>query len=222
MGMGIGIVITVGIVVVLAWWVWRTRRMARALVVLDPRWAVLDLTGESGSEEIASDRRILAPILGTPTCSISTAPGADVLFIYGRVDASGRFATGGASLRDLIRDSEAKVVVVASDNDPTVLAAVAPNVGYGYANLVYTVERRGSALATFLGELFTRMYAGETMPVAWVALSPQISGKEDPNAPSTIFLPEAGQLTFAASAPSPPRRAPSPHAAGRARPAHPR
>ena len=210
MGIGIGVVIAVVVVAALAWWVWRARHMARAFVIVDPRWAVLDLTRESRSEEIATDQRILAPILGTPTVSISIPPGADILFVYGRFDASGRFANGGAALRDLIRDSGAKVVVVASDNDPGLLATAAPNVGYGYANLVVTLDRRGSALATFLGELFTRMYAGETMPLAWVTLSPQIPGREeDPHAPSVVFLPEVGQLTFAASAPAPQRRAAS-------------
>lgn len=210
MGIGIGVVIALIVVATLAWWIWRARRMARAMVILDPRWAVLDLTRESRSEEIATDQRILAPILGTPTVSISTPPGADILFIYGRFDANGGFANGGAALRELIRDSGAKVVVLASDNDPSLLAAAAPNVGYGYANLIVTLERRGSALATFLGELFTRMYAGETMPLAWVTLSPQIPGREeeeDPHTPSVIFLPEAGQLTFAASTPAPQRRA---------------
>jgi hypothetical protein len=55
-------------------------------------------------------------------------------------------------------------------------------------NLVMTINRNGSKFLPFLEKLLSRMSAGETMPAAWVSVSPQ--GPNDPrqqDSPACIF-----------------------------------
>jgi hypothetical protein len=136
-------------------------------------------------------------VLGPPEAILSSS--IDVLFVYGRIGADGSLGKGEPRLRELIRDSGAKVVVLASSNEPRACMNAAPNVGYGRANLVLTIERKGVAFRRFFAKLFTMMYAGDTMPVAWAKLAPQTPSADHPDVPAAIFGAELGQLTFTRS-----------------------
>lgn len=68
--------------------------------------------------------------------------------------------------------------------------------GNGRANLVMTLERKGATFAQFFYDLFSKMFAGTTMPMAWVQLAPQIPGANHENVPSTIFAAEVSHIVF--------------------------
>jgi hypothetical protein len=59
-------------------------------------------------------------------------------------------------------------------------------------NLVMTLKRKGPNFSRFLQELLSRMADGETMPVAWNDISPQIPGSVRPDAPESIFFAGRG------------------------------
>jgi hypothetical protein len=99
-------------------------------------------------------------------------------------------------LREIIRDSGARIVVIATENTADAYIAGAANKPYGRANLVMTLQRRGNRFASFYVRLFKMMFAGDTMPVAWVKLAPQVPGAEHEDTPGSIFAAEAGQVTF--------------------------
>jgi hypothetical protein len=171
-------------------------RAAQRVVVRSPRLGVLNLAGNDANRLITDDLKALTPLFGQSAQSTAAAPACDVLFVYARVQDSGVVEGSKVGLREIIRDSGAKIVVVATENSPDAYIAGAPNKPYGRANLVMTLERRGNRFANFYVRLFKMMFAGETMPVAWVKLAPQIPGAEHEDAPGSIFAAEAGQVTF--------------------------
>jgi len=99
-------------------------------------------------------------------------------------------------LREIIRDSGAAVVVVASPNSGESYNAAAKEKPYGSANLVMTLDRKGDAFGRFFQKLFGEMKRGKSMPIAWVKLAPQGPHSVHTDVPDTIFLCELGQLAF--------------------------
>jgi hypothetical protein len=64
-------------------------------------------------------------------------------------------------------------------------------------NVVLTIDRKNSRFTRFLESLLRRMSSGETMPVAWVALSPQNSNDpRNQDAPACIFAAGRGGVTL--------------------------
>ena len=176
-------------------WVTATRA-AQRVVVRSPRLGVLNLMGNDANRLIEDDLKALTPLFGKSTQSTAAPPACDVLFVYARVQDSGVVDGSKSGLREIIRDSGAKIVVVATENTPDGYIAGAPNKPYGKANLVMTLERRGNRFASFYVRLFKMMFAGDTMPVAWVKLAPQVPGAKHEDTPGSIFAAEAGQITF--------------------------
>ncbi len=123
-------------------------------------------------------------------------PVCDVLLIYARVERDGRIAGYGDGLRDIIRQSGAAIVIVASENDGNSYAAAGKTTGYGQANLVLTLKRKGAAFTQFFTELFARMLKGKSMLLAWVELAPQIPGATHENCPESIFAAEISHIVF--------------------------
>jgi hypothetical protein len=65
-------------------------------------------------------------------------------------------------------------------------------------NLVMTLKRKGSNFPTFLHKMLSRMASGDTMPVAWNAICPQIPRSDHPDAPESIFFAGRGGAKFLA------------------------
>jgi hypothetical protein len=63
------------------------------------------------------------------------------------------------------------------------------------ASLVFTIDRK-DGFANFFKQLFSLMAVGKPMPLAWVTLAPQHASTMPPGIPETIFVPEAGAVTF--------------------------
>ncbi len=173
-----------------------TRPVPHRAVIRSPRLGVLNLLGNKASLLIAEDLAVLTPLFGKAAQSTVAPPACDVLFIYARVLDSGAVDGSKVGLREIIRDSGATIVVVATENSGDGYIAGAPPKPYGSANLVMTLARRGPRFSSYFERLFKMMFAGETMPVAWVTLSPQVPHAEHADTPEAIFAAEAGQVTF--------------------------
>jgi len=101
-------------------------------------------------------------------------------------DGSGAKITGTALIEKCC-DSDVKLLWVASENKPEAYIKGFKAAGKPL-NLVMTINRQGPKFSVFLEELLSRMSSGETMPVAWVAVSPQ--SPNDPrqkDSPACIF-----------------------------------
>jgi hypothetical protein len=166
------------------------------VVISEPKLGIMNVMGSKALALIGEDQKAFPPLFGKPLESTKGPPKCDVLLLYAHLDESGKVSRSALGLREIIRDSGAIVVIVASENTGDSYIAGAPRKGYGRANLVMTMSRRGKAFPLFFGRLFKAMFEGETMPIAWVHLAPQVPDAEHPDAPDTIFAAEAGQVTF--------------------------
>ncbi len=164
--------------------------------IQSPRLGFLNLKGTAGEQILAEDKRALAPMFSAVEETSTTPPPSDVLFIYCDIGPDGRISGTTAGLRDIIRDSGARVVVVASENPSEGYIASARKTGYGHANLVLTLNRRGAVFSAFFSRLFSQMMKGTSMPMAWVKLAPQIPRHDHADCPGAIFSAEAGQIVF--------------------------
>jgi hypothetical protein len=126
--------------------------------------------------------------------------GCDVLFIYCNLRPEADASDPIASPRNLIKAARAYIAVFASENDPKAyVERMGKRTDWG-ANIVVVLNRNGDKFAPFFQHLFTAMFEGQSMPMAWVQLAPQgPSPRQDEN-PGSIFAAEAGHVTFARSA----------------------
>jgi hypothetical protein len=171
------------------------------VVIRNPTLGVLNLAGPSGETLLAHDLTVVGPLFGTTRRSEAAPPACDVLLVYCEIQPNGVVKGANRSLRELIRDAGASVVVVAMNHSVGAYIAAAPQLPFGRANLVMTLDRKGAGLPTFLARLFERMNAGTSMPVAWNELAPQTPGASHGDAPEVIFSCERGQVTFGAAQP---------------------
>jgi hypothetical protein len=165
----------------------QARRRAR-LVVTAPRLGLLDLRAGASAGVVEADRAALERVLGPAREGRDGPPACDVLFLYCDLEADGRVQNSARSLREIVRDSTARIVVVASENHVDRYVAATRDVGYGRANLVMTLDRKGPVFAAFFGRLFRAMAEGRTMPQAW--------REHLPPAPDTVFACELGDVAF--------------------------
>lgn len=175
-----------------------TRRITvdNPLVIESPRIGFFNLLDSSARSILEEDKQAFRPLFAAIEESNVIPPVCDVLMIYARVESDGRIAGSTVGLRDIIRQSGAAIVVVASENDPKSYTAAGKSTGYGQANLVLTLKRKGAAFTRFFAQLFGRMLKGKSMLLAWVELAPQVSGTTHENCPESIFAAEISHIVF--------------------------
>ena len=187
----------------------RPARIAAPPVIIDqPMIAFLNLAGAACTTIAAEDRTLIGELFGR-NVQLTTVPvPCDVLFLYCSFEPPGKIVGTEGSLRSLIRDSKARVAVVASQAPADLLSnrefqtALAKG-DNPPVNLVMTLNRNGDNFGRFFKSLFELMWTGLPMPMAWVQLAPQGPQQRD-DIPGTIFLAEAGHVAFAPRASSGP------------------
>lgn len=168
----------------------------RVAVLSTPKVGLLDLGGPETKELVGTDTAFLTPIFKHVKMVNLAALGCDVLFLYAELAADGSIVGSPRSLREIIRDSGAKIVVVASANPSRYYIIAGKQQPYGRANLVMTLDRCGEAFGRFFTALFSKMKEGTSMPTAWIELNPQVTGHGQYDCPETIFACEIGPLVF--------------------------
>jgi hypothetical protein len=134
-----------------------------------PKVRILDLGGEDTKQLVRSDTSFLKPLFAELQLAELAAPKCDVLFLYAKLTAEGAVLGSTRSLREIIRDSGAKVVVVAFANPSGYYIKAGKQQPYGRANLVMTLNRCGDAFGRFFEALFSKM------KVEGLCLSPGLS-----------------------------------------------
>ena len=161
-----------------------------------PRIGFWNLLGEGSSALLEEDRRTIGSLFPHVDEGVSGPPLCHVLMLYCRILGDGSVEGTRLSLGEIIRVSQAPVVVIASENDGDSYIQAAGMAGAGGVNLVMTLSRNGAEFGEFFGRLFRMMFQGRSMPVAWVELAPQIPGDESRKGPATIFACGAGHVAF--------------------------
>ncbi len=142
------------------------------------------------------DKTALGPLFTSLQESEADPPACDVLMIYANVQDDGSIAGCSAGLRDIIRKANAPIAIVASENEAKGYIAAGKHTGYGHANLVMTLKRKGTNFTQFFVQLFGEMFTGRSMPMAWVKLATQGSNTGHENCPETIFAAEVSHIVF--------------------------
>jgi len=185
--MGLIIVLAAVVLAALLLLLWRHRRRP-GLVLRNPRIGFLNLLGEEGERLVAEDRPALEPLFAAAVEGRDVpAPACDVLFVYADLGRDGNVFATEVGLRHLLRQSGARVLVVASENTSESCIVAAQEAGHSGANLILTLARNGAELPGLFVRLFQEMKQGTPMPAAYGELSP----------PGKIFLADAGDLVFA-------------------------
>ena len=174
----------------------RTVTVKNPLIIRSPKLGFLNLIGAAASAAIEQDKKDLSPLFTSVEESDSIPPHCDVLMVYAQIGGDGRIANSTLSLREIIRDARAPIAIVAWENEGPSYIAAGKNAGYGQANLVMTLKRKGPAFGEFFRQLFSRMHAGETMVLAWVKLAPQNPHPRHDHCPETIFAAEISHIVF--------------------------
>ena len=158
---------------------------------------VLDLSGGTAGALMATDRAALAPLFRRVSESADAPPRSTLLLIYCTIAADGAILNSPRTLREIIRDAGAPVVVVATPN-PGKSYTLASNrhKPLARANLVMTLDRKGEAFAHFFHRLVADMKHGTSMPRAWMKLAPQNPQAAHSDCPEAIFACELGKLAF--------------------------
>lgn len=165
-------------------------------VIKSPTVGFLNLLGAEGTRLLSEDQQAVSDLFMNSWQRTEGPLACDVLFIYCRIDETGNISATTETLRELIRHSRAKIVVVASEHPIEHYVAATKSQQNIRANLVMTLERRGALFSRFFRELFQEMQRGVSMPLAWAKLAPQYPGTAHDNLPSTIFSAEIGQVFF--------------------------
>ena len=122
----------------------------------------------------------------------------DIVHVLASVSPEGYIGESQITGTQLIQRSAnlgTKLLWLATDNDPAgYIKNFKPN--GNKLNLVMTIQRNGESFTNFLNNLLNGMQSGESMPVAWNNLCPQIPGHEHPDTPATIFFAGLGQIRF--------------------------
>lgn len=166
------------------------------LIIRSPRIGFLNLIGPSAETILREDKEALAPLFASVNESEDKPPLCDVLMIYAQLQKDGRIQGSSSGLREIIRDARAPVAIMAAENDPQSYIAAAKRTGYGQANLVMTLKRKGSIFPSFFRALFEKMSKGKSMPLAWVELAPQVPGTTHNLCPEAIFSAEISHIVF--------------------------
>jgi hypothetical protein len=177
-----------------------SRVSAPPSAIAQPAIGFLNLCGISCEAIAAQDQTEIGALFqGQVQQATATVPRCDVLFLYCELDAAAKIVGQPQSLGDVIRESGARIAVVASGIRREIVSASGfqKSLGTGNrpVNLVLVLDRNEAAFGRFFRSLFQDMWAGVPMPMAWVKLAPQ--GPRQPrDIPATVCIMGAGQVTF--------------------------
>jgi len=166
------------------------------LIVETPRIGFINLVGPAGESLVNEDKRVLADLFDSVDTGRDEPLICDVLMIYCDLEHNGTIAGHSAGLRDVIDAAKAPIAIVASENRADCYIAAGKRDGHAATNLVMTLNRKGPVFTAFFADIFRRMFAGQSMPMAWIDLAPQIPGATHDNCPETIFAAEVGHIVF--------------------------
>ena len=146
------------------------------------------------SKLIRMDSAAIGPLFDkVRTEAFPLSPCTELLFAYGDLDEEGRF--GGpkpTTVWEVAEKCRTRIFILASPNSPaTTQKALMARPKNNAVTMVLTVKRNGEGFARFFCDLFELMRKGESFPMAWVMLAPQLGTPSHPK-----YEPFAAAMTF--------------------------
>jgi hypothetical protein len=187
----------------------RSRRSASAIAVENPE-IVLVQVGNASQADMDVDRaaysqfysRVSAKTVGNlkELTEYINSSSPDLLHLFVDLDQQGNVFDDAqqkmkfGELQTLAQNRGANYIFFAKDN---------PGSGYSAgprpeltSNLIMTLERKGSNFPEFLSKVFSQVSKGETLPMAWNKVSPQIPGKVHKDSPEVFAGMGAGNVVL--------------------------
>jgi hypothetical protein len=161
---------------------------------VSPRIGFLNLLGSPAPQILEEDKAALAPLFASSQESETDPPVCDVPMIYANVQSDGSIVGYSGGLRDIIREANSPIAIVASESEAKGYLVAGKPTGYGQANLVMTLKRKGANFPRFFVQLFIEMFRGRSMPMAWVKLAPQGGKTGHEYCPEAIFVAEISHI----------------------------
>lgn len=156
-----------------------------------------DLSGGAAEPLMEADRAALAPLFRRVSESSDAPPRSTLLLVYCTIGADGGILNSPRTLREIIRDAGAPVVIVATPNPRRRYGlAVKRGQPLARANLVLTLDRRDGAFDVFVRGLVTEMKKGTSMPRAWTKLTHREPAGDPAERPHALVACELGKLAF--------------------------
>jgi hypothetical protein len=121
----------------------------------------------------------------------------DIVHLFCDVPHTGSIADNegntisGTELIQECCNANVKLLWIASDNHPEGYIKNFKARGKRL-NLVMTIVRNDPKFSDFLAKLLSRMFYGDTMPVAWTELAPQVPSTINTDSPGCIFFAGRG------------------------------
>jgi hypothetical protein len=173
----------------------------RVLVAgLDPRFEELvTMDSEVYRRFYTSTASALFPCIAELEAAISHR--YDIVHLFCDVRQNGTIMSrenemSGTTLLQTCCDRNVKILWIASDNEADRYIS-GFNARGKRINFVMTLRRNGSKFPQFLDKLLFRMRCGDTLPVAWSDLCPQIpADKAHSGVPTCIFFAGRGGAKF--------------------------
>lgn len=165
-------------------------------VIHSPRLGLLNLIGKDVQPLVSEDKAILEVFFSSVKLSENIPPVCDTLIMYAKIEQNGKIKGSESSFREIIMQSRASIVIVATENEGKNYIEATRRTGYGQANFVVTLKRNGKAFTNFFSQIFQQMHEGISMPKAWVKLAPQGGKVTYENCPDAMLTCELGQIIF--------------------------
>lgn len=158
------------------WWWLATRERRESWA---PSLGILNFLGASAEALGAADREALSLPAAAPHAS-GTVPRCEVLLVYADVKDDGALEGTVLRLADLVAQSGARYVILASPNRPRALAKASAGLR-APLDVVMTQHRQDGAFTALLGRIFS-VARTERVPlaVAWERLRAEHPVPEDP------------------------------------------
>jgi hypothetical protein len=131
-------------------------------------------------------------VFDSPHALVGTLRDYDIVHLFCGVQPDGTIANlrgdsvTGTELLQYCCEADVKLLWIASDNQADRYIS-GFNARGKRINFVMTIQRNGSNFVEFLDKILFRMHHGDTMPVAWSDVCPQIPNNSNLDIPISIF-----------------------------------
>ena len=175
--------------------IFQKRANSKVKFIKNPRLGILNLAREGAEATARCDLASLSPLFCEVSRSESVPPQCDVLMIYCAVCPDGSIANTSRAFREIVQESGAAVVVVATEHEVGAYIKAAPVGMLGRTNLVMTL-RRNNTFPEFFKRLFSAMRHGIPLPGAWNEVSRSFVEQEQDCPPEMIYSNETAPIAF--------------------------
>jgi len=127
----------------------------------------------------------------------------DLFHIFVDIDKEGNIYDSSqnkmpiSTIANLMQESSAKYIVFAKDNQADGYIKGSEGLNQK-ANIVMTISRKGINFSDFFKKVFSKVSKGQSFPVTWNEIAPQVPNRSHDDSPETMAVMGAGNVVLLA------------------------